>query len=107
MQLFVKISHSFCVFYPQLDQVNTADKIQTASLQAVHTSGIIWREVTLVEGSPSQVNKAQAATTVRKPEKLVLEEPEQVSTMRKVFTEVQLLSGTGPTSPLSEVSVLL
>ncbi|KAI9528709.1 hypothetical protein NQZ68_017307 [Dissostichus eleginoides] len=82
-------------------QVNTADKIQTASLQAVHTSGIIWREVTLVEGSPSQENKAQAATTVRKPEKLVLEEPEE-STVRKVFTEVQLLSGTGPTSPLTE-----
>ncbi|XP_010774469.1 uncharacterized protein [Notothenia coriiceps] len=82
-------------------QVNTADKVQSASLQAVHTSGIIWREVTLVEGSPSQENKAHAATTVRKPEKLVLEEPEG-STMRKVFTEVQLLSGTGPTSPLSE-----
>lgn len=89
-----------------MDQVNTADKIQTASLQAVHTSGIIWREVTPVEGSPSQENKAQAATTVRKPEKRVLGEPE-ASTMREVFTEGQLLSGTGLTSPLTEVSVLL
>lgn len=85
-----------------------ADKISPALLQAVQKSStdIIRDEITLVEGLPSQENKAQAEAsvvkTVVKTEKLVLEVPEG-SAMRKIFTEIQRPTGTGPSSPISEV----
>ncbi|XP_031728981.1 nesprin-2-like isoform X3 [Anarrhichthys ocellatus] len=87
-------------------QVCEADKISPPSLQAVVKSStdIICGEVTLVEGLPSWDNKAQAEADVVKTEELLLEEPEapEGSTTRNIFTQIQLLSGKGPSSQLIE-----
>ncbi|KAM6917369.1 nesprin-2-like [Lycodopsis pacificus] len=89
-----------------LPQVCKADKISPASLQAVVKSStdIVCGEVTLVEGLPSWDNKAQAEADVVKTEELLLEEPKapEGSAMRNIFTQIQLLSGKGPSSQLIE-----
>lgn len=87
------------------EQVCKADKISPASLQAVQKSStdVIWGDITLVEGLPSRESKAQAEARVVKTEKLVQEVPEG-SAMRNIFSEIQLLAGTGPNSQLIEVS---
>ncbi|XP_042357130.1 nesprin-2-like isoform X2 [Plectropomus leopardus] len=84
------------------EQLYKADKRSPTSLQAVQKSstGIIWGDVSLLEGLPSRVSKGQAGSVV-KTEKLVLGAPEGYAT-RSMFTEIQILSGTGPSSQLTE-----
>ncbi|XP_035850399.1 nesprin-2-like isoform X2 [Sander lucioperca] len=84
-------------------QVYKADTISPASLQAVQKSStdIIWGKVTLMKGLPSQENEALAKASIVKTEKRVLEIPEGCAT-RNIFTEMQLLSGTGSNSQLTE-----
>lgn len=96
------------VLCPQWEQVYKADTISPASLQAVQKSStdIIWGKVTLMKGLPSQENEALAKASIVKTEKRVLEIPEGCAT-RNIFTEMQLLSGTGSNSQLTEVSSFL
>ncbi|KAG7234117.1 hypothetical protein INR49_005781 [Caranx melampygus] len=69
--------------------------------QAVHKSStdVIPDEVTRVEGLTPRENKAKESDV--KTEKVSLEAPGGF-TISSIFTEVQLLPGTGPSSPLSE-----
>ena len=93
---------------PQCEQVSKADKISPVSLTAVQKSstGIIWGEVSLMEGLPTQEDKAQAEASAVKTEKVVVEEPEG-SLMKNIFTEIQLFPGTDPNTQLIEVLLLL
>ena len=81
------------------------DKTSSTSSQADRKPSpyIIWGEVTVLEGLPSQENKAQAEARAVKTERLVLEEPDG-SAMGSIFTEIQQLAGTGPNSQLIKVS---
>nr|XP_033497697.1 uncharacterized protein LOC117266566 isoform X2 [Epinephelus lanceolatus] len=84
-------------------KVYKTDKRSPASLQAVQKSSadFIWGEVSLVEGLPLQESKTQAEAAFMKTEKLSLREPKG-SAMRTIFTEIHLLSGTGPTCQFIE-----
>lgn len=88
--------------YTQWEQVEQLKNVSLTPLQTAQKSStrIIWGEVTLMEGLPSQENKAEADKSVVK--KLV-EVPEE-SAMGNIFTEVQVLAGTGPNSQLIQVS---
>lgn len=82
--------------------------VSPTSTQTVQKSStdIVWGELTMAEGVPSQENKTKAEASVMTTEKLVLEVPEE-SAMGTLFTEVQLLAGTGPNIKLIEVSELV
>ncbi|XP_041668040.1 microtubule-associated protein futsch-like isoform X3 [Cheilinus undulatus] len=84
-------------------QVYKTDEVLPTSLQAVQksTAAISWGETTLLEGLPPQEKKIQAEASAVKTEKPVLEEPEG-SAMRNIFKEIQLRTGSGPSSPLTE-----
>lgn len=59
-------------------------------------------ERALVQARPIEKAPVDAAADVVKREKPALEEPEG-PTMRDIFSEIQLLSGTGPNSLLIQV----
>lgn len=62
-------------------------------MQAVKKPHIMWGEVTLMEVLPSEENKAEADNTLQ-----------EESAMGNIFSEIQLLSETGPNSELIQVS---
>lgn len=82
--------------------MNGADKL---SLQAVQKSSadITLDEVTQVEGFPSEEDQAAAETSVVKTAELDLDIPD--SPRKDIFSEIQLLAGTGPNSHLIEVVI--
>lgn len=92
----------------QWKEVDKAGMVSPTSTQTVQKSStdIVWGELTMAEGVPSQENKTKAEASVMTTEKLVLEVPEE-SAMGTLFTEVQLLAGTGPNIKLIEVSELV
>lgn len=88
--------------------MGTADETPPASLQALDEfpTDAPRGGLTLVEGLTSRGNTAPAEASAVDTEELLLEEPEG-SVMRNIFTEIQLLSGKVPSSPLTKVSLLL
>ncbi|KAG7233815.1 hypothetical protein INR49_006549 [Caranx melampygus] len=84
-----------------LSDATERKNMKTRRTLAVHKSStdVIPDEVTRVEGLTPRENKAKESDV--KTEKVSLEAPGGF-TISSIFTEVQLLPGTGPSSPLSE-----
>ncbi|XP_034531278.1 nesprin-2-like [Notolabrus celidotus] len=82
-------------------QILDSPQGQVYKTDKVSPTAPTWGELTLVEGLSPQAKKSQAEASTVETEKLVLEEPEG-SAMGNIFKEIQLRTGTGPSSPVME-----